>query len=78
VLDEPSDGLAPGYVAAVREILGEMRAAGLGVLLVEQNFALARAVADRLYVLNKGRVVFDGTPADLDAAPALRAQYLGV
>jgi branched-chain amino acid transport system ATP-binding protein len=78
VLDEPSDGLAPRYVAAVRDILDEMRSAGLGVLLVEQNLTLARAVADRLYVLNKGRVVFEGTPADLDASPAVRAQYLGV
>ena len=78
VMDEPSDGLAPLYVAKVRDILRDMRAEGLGVLLVEQNLALARAVADRLYVLNKGRVVFDGTPAGLDAAPDVRAQYLGV
>jgi branched-chain amino acid transport system ATP-binding protein len=78
VLDEPSDGLAPLFVARVRDILREMRAEGLGVLLVEQNLALARAVADRLYVLNKGRVVFEGAPADLDAAPDIRAQYLGV
>jgi branched-chain amino acid transport system ATP-binding protein len=78
VLDEPSDGLAPLFVARVRDILREMRADGLGVLLVEQNLALARAVADRLYVLNKGRVVFEGAPADLDAAPDVRAQYLGV
>jgi branched-chain amino acid transport system ATP-binding protein len=78
VLDEPSDGLAPLFVAAVRDVLREMRAAGLGVLLVEQNLALARAVADRLYVLSKGRVVFEGAPAELDAAPDVRAQYLGV
>jgi branched-chain amino acid transport system ATP-binding protein len=78
ILDEPSDGLAPLFVAKVRDILRDMRAEGLGVLLVEQNLALARAVADRLYVLNKGRVVFEGTAADLDAAPGVRAQYLGV
>jgi len=78
LLDEPSDGLAPRFVAAVRDMLREMRAAGLGILLVEQNLALARAVADRLYVLNKGRVVFEGTPAELDASPEVRRQYLGV
>ena len=78
ILDEPSDGLAPLFVAKVRDILRDMRAEGLGVLLVEQNLALARAVADRLYVLNKGRVVFEGTAADLDASPNVRAQYLGV
>ncbi len=78
IMDEPTEGLAPLFVARVREILVEMRAAGLGVLLVEQNLALALAVADRVYVLNKGRVVFEGTPADLRAAPETRHQYLGV
>jgi branched-chain amino acid transport system ATP-binding protein len=78
ILDEPSEGLAPLLVAALRDILREMRADGLGVLLVEQNLALARAAADSLFVLNRGRVVFQGTPADLDAAPGVRAQYLGV
>ena len=78
ILDEPSDGLAPLFVAEVHRILGEIRSAGMGVLLVEQNLALARAAADRVYVLNKGRVVFEGTPAALDAASGVRAQYLGV
>ncbi|HEV2359623.1 MAG TPA: ABC transporter ATP-binding protein [bacterium] len=78
ILDEPSDGLAPLFVAKVRDILLDMRTEGLGVLLVEQNLALAHAVADRLYVLNKGRVVFEGTPADLDGAPDVRARFLGV
>ncbi len=78
VMDEPTDGLAPLYVARVREILKEMRQSGLTVLLVEQNLALALAVADRIYVLNKGCVVYEGTPGDLQAAPAVREQYLGV
>ncbi len=78
IMDEPTEGLAPQFVARVREILGEMRQAGLGVLLVEQNLALALAVADRIYVLNKGRVVFEGAPAALHDAPEVRHQYLGV
>ncbi len=78
ILDEPTEGLAPLFVTRVREILEEMRQTGLGVLLVEQNLALALAVADRIYVLNKGRVVFEGGPEDLRAAPEIRHQYLGV
>ncbi len=55
-----------------------MSRAGLGVLLVEQNLPLALAVAHRIYILNKGRVVFEGTPEELRAAAELRQQYLGV
>ena len=78
MMDEPTEGLAPLFVARVREILDELKRDGLAVLLVEQNLALAMAVADRIYVLNKGRVVFEGTPGQLRAAPAVREQYLGV
>jgi branched-chain amino acid transport system ATP-binding protein len=78
MMDEPTEGLAPLFVARVREILDELKRDGLAVLLVEQNLALALAVADRIYVLNKGRVVFEGTPGQLRAEPAVRQQYLGV
>jgi branched-chain amino acid transport system ATP-binding protein len=78
MMDEPTEGLAPLFVARVREILEELRGDGLSILLVEQNLALALAVADRIYVLNKGRVVFEGTPDQLRADPGVREQYLGV
>ena len=78
LMDEPTEGLAPLFVARVREILEEVRRDGLSVLLVEQNLALALAVADRIYVLNKGRVVFAGPPDGLTAAADIREQYLGV
>ena len=78
MMDEPTEGLAPLFVGRVREILEELRGEGLSVLLVEQNLALALAVADRIYVLNKGRVVFEGTPERLRASPGVREQYLGV
>ena len=78
IMDEPTEGLAPLFVSRVREILEELRSEGLSVLLVEQNLALALAVADRIYVLNKGRVVFEGTPDRLRASPGVREQYLGV
>jgi branched-chain amino acid transport system ATP-binding protein len=78
IMDEPTDGLAPLFVARVREILEELRADGLSVLLVEQNLGLALAVADRIYIMNKGRVVFEGSPDHLRTAQGVRKQYLGV
>jgi branched-chain amino acid transport system ATP-binding protein len=78
IMDEPTEGLAPLFVARVREMLEELRSDGLSVLLVEQNLALALEVADRIYVLNKGRVVFDGPPGRLREEAGVRQQYLGV
>lgn len=78
ILDEPTEGLAPLFVLRMREVLTEMSRAGLGLLLVEQNLPLALAVADRIYILSKGRVVFEGAPDDLRATPEVRQQYLGV
>ena len=78
LMDEPTEGLAPLFVARVREVLEELRRDGLAVLLVEQNLSLALEIADQFYVLNKGRVVFEGPPARLRADPGVRHQYLGV
>jgi branched-chain amino acid transport system ATP-binding protein len=78
LLDEPSEGLAPLIVAEVGRIMQALKAEGLAMLLVEQHFALAMAVADMVYVLNKGQVVFSGSPAALQADDALKQQYLGV
>ena len=78
LLDEPSEGLAPKLVADVGEALRSLRGTGLAILLVEQNLALASRVADRLYVMNKGTIVFGGTPAELARRPDVEASYLGV
>ena len=78
LLDEPSEGLAPRLVGEVGEALRSLRATGLAVLLVEQNLALATHVGERLYVMNKGTIVFEGTPAALAARPDVEARYLGV
>jgi branched-chain amino acid transport system ATP-binding protein len=78
LLDEPSEGLAPKLVAEVGETLRSLRATGLAVLLVEQNLALATRVGQRVYVMNKGTIVFEGTPAALAAQPEVEARYLGV
>jgi branched-chain amino acid transport system ATP-binding protein len=78
LLDEPSEGLAPLIVAEIGRIIGQLRQEGLSILLVEQNLALALGVADRVYVMNKGLIVFEGTPAALREQPEVRQRYLGV
>ena len=78
LLDEPSEGLAPIIVAEIKRIIGRLRAEGLSILLVEQNLALALELADRLYVMSKGRIVFEGAPADLREQAAIKHRYLGV
>jgi branched-chain amino acid transport system ATP-binding protein len=78
LLDEPSEGLAPKLVGEVRDALVRLRESGLALLLVEQNIALATAVASRVYVMNKGQIVFSGTPAELAAQREVEARYLGI
>jgi branched-chain amino acid transport system ATP-binding protein len=78
LLDEPSEGLAPKLVEQVGEILTTLRATGLALLLVEQNLGLATQVGQRVLVMNKGTIVFTGTPAELAAARDVEARYLGV
>ena len=78
LLDEPSEGLAPKLVNEVGDALVHLRESGLALLLVEQNLALATRVAQRVYVMNKGTIVFSGTTAELAAAGDVEARYLGV
>jgi branched-chain amino acid transport system ATP-binding protein len=65
MLDEPSQGLAPLIVREVLGVVKSMRDEGLSVLLVEQNAALSLAVADRAYILDDGKIVYEGTAAEL-------------
>jgi branched-chain amino acid transport system ATP-binding protein len=67
LLDEPSQGLAPLIVQEVFRVVKVMRAEGMSILLVEQNVRLGLGVADRVYVLNDGRVAYEGTAQDLAA-----------
>jgi branched-chain amino acid transport system ATP-binding protein len=78
VLDEPSEGLAPLIVREIGAILTTLKAQRLSLLLVEQNYHLALRVADRVYVMNKGQIVYEGTPAGLEAAEDVKRRYLGV
>ncbi len=78
LLDEPSEGLAPLIVAEIGRIVAQIKAQGLSILLVEQNLNLALGVADRVYVMNKGQIVFEGAPAELRAQTEVMHRYLGV
>lgn len=77
LLDEPSLGLAPVIVRQVFQALAGLKAAGLTILLVEQNARQALAASDRAYVLEQGRIVRSGASADLASDPAIIASYLG-
>lgn len=77
LLDEPSIGLAPKVVAEIMKVLGELRDRGLAVLLVEQNVRASFGIADRAVVMQRGRVVLEGTPAELVELPEVRNAYLG-
>ena len=78
LMDEPTEGLAPVMVEIVEGILSALRRDGLGVLLVEQNLYSALAVADRVCIFETGRVVWDGTPAELTGQQELLERHLGI
>jgi branched-chain amino acid transport system ATP-binding protein len=77
LLDEPSLGLAPLVMQQVFKVIADIRNQGTTVLLVEQNAHMALAIADRGYVLETGRVVVEGDPAQLWNDEGVRAAYLG-
>ncbi len=78
LLDEPSQGLAPLVVTAVMETIRELKQQHVSMLLVEQNAEMALQLAERVYVIDHGTVVFEGTPAQLRADAQVTATYLGV
>jgi branched-chain amino acid transport system ATP-binding protein len=78
LLDEPSEGLAPLIVAEVVAGIARLKAEGLSIVLVEQNFKLAMTLADDIVVLNTGAVAMSGTAAQVQAAPETATAHLGV
>ena len=78
LLDEPSQGLAPLVVSAVMDTIRELKSQRVSMLLVEQNAEMALQLADRVYVVDHGTVVFEGSPAALRADANVTATYLGV
>ena len=77
LLDEPSMGLAPRLVGKIFEVVREIAALGVTILLVEQNARLALGAAQRGYVMESGKVVLSGDTAKLRADPRVREAYLG-
>jgi branched-chain amino acid transport system ATP-binding protein len=77
MLDEPSLGLAPIIVADIFRTIGELRAAGVSVLLVEQNAKAALQIADRAYVMELGEFILSGSARDIASNQRVAASYLG-
>jgi branched-chain amino acid transport system ATP-binding protein len=78
LLDEPSEGLAPFIVTEIAEIIRQLSQKGLAILLVEQNIKMALKIAQRAYVMNKGKIVWEGNSAELWENEEVKHQYLGV
>ena len=71
-------GLAPLLVQQLRDQILELKAAGLAIFLVEQNLGLALAVADEIYVMESGQIVYHDSPDDLATNERVKHKYLGV
>lgn len=78
MVDEPTEGLAPRVVTELSELLQELAADGLAVLLVEQKLSIALNISHRVYVMGDGQIVFDGTPQQLQDSPEIRREWLEV
>ncbi len=78
LMDEPSEGLAPVMVLELRHIIAQLKESGLSILLVEQNVAMALALADYAYILSRGEIVYESTPKELRDNEELKNKYLGV
>jgi branched-chain amino acid transport system ATP-binding protein len=78
MIDEPTEGLSPQMVQKVAEVLQEIAKRGISTLLVEQKLSIAMDIADRVYVMGHGQVVFEGTPAELKERDDVRKEWLEV
>jgi len=78
MIDEPTEGLSPKMVERVGVLLAEIAERGVAILLVEQKLTIALKISERLYVMGHGRIVFEGTPAELEGSAATRKEWLEV
>jgi branched-chain amino acid transport system ATP-binding protein len=78
LMDEPSEGLAPMVVSHIGDVIGELHQENLSILLVEQNLPMALKLADYVYILSKGQIVYESTPKDLEADPKIKEKFLAV
>src|SRR5690606_34566901 len=78
LLDEPFEGLAPIIVRELVRVCRELAAAGMTIVLVEQNLAATLALAGRVYILNNGHIAHEGSAEDIRAQPEILQRHLGV
>ncbi len=78
LIDEPTEGLAPLIVETVEQVIRDIHQDGIPILLVEQNMRVALRLAERIYVISKGTIVFQGTCDELKGAHEIREKYLEV
>jgi branched-chain amino acid transport system ATP-binding protein len=78
MIDEPTEGLSPQMVERVGDLLQSIAERKVSILLVEQKLTIAMRISHRVYVMGHGRIVFEGTPADLKANQAVRKEWLEV
>ena len=78
MIDEPTEGLSPQMTARVGELLQEIARRGVSILLVEQKLSIALRISHRVYVMGHGRIVFEGTPSELEARDDIRKEWLEV
>ncbi|SPH21443.1 High-affinity branched-chain amino acid transport ATP-binding protein LivF [Ascidiaceihabitans donghaensis] len=78
MIDEPTEGLSPQMVQRVADVLQEIAKRGVATLLVEQKLSIAMDIADRVYVMGHGKVVFEGTPDELRGRDDVRKEWLEV
>ena len=78
ILDEPTEGLAPVVMQEIASVIEDLKDHGMTMLLVEQNYAFATRLADRVYVLGKGRVRFSGSAEELEADADTKHTWIGV
>ena len=78
LIDEPTEGLAPLIIETVEQVIMEIHRQGIPILLVEQNMRVALRLAERIYVISKGKIVFQGTCQELQDAHEVREKYLEV
>lgn len=78
IIDEPTEGLAPLIVKQVGELIAEIARRGVAILLIEQKLSIALDISHRVYVMGHGKIVFEGTPAELKANETVRKEWLEV
>jgi branched-chain amino acid transport system ATP-binding protein len=78
ILDEATEGLAPLIRAEIWQCLARLQSAGLSILVIDKNVDALTRIADRHIIIERGRMVWTGTSAELSAAPAVQRRFLGV